>query len=376
MTPEVNITVLAPYQVYPAKTGGQKCIAGLYEYLSQRVPVSIVSTKNNEFPKEAAAHFFPLLGNSKLRYINPFLFVTLKKLFQKKKTTHLILEHPYYGWLGIFLKWFTNVKLVIHSHNIEGIRFKTTGKWWWRLLFHYEKLVHRHADINFFITEEDRNFALEKFRLDASKCHIITYGFDQDSMPSADAITEAKKTLRDVHGISKSEKIIFFNGTLDYKPNLDAVNTILNEINPRLLKKAASPYRIIICGKGLPASYDNLKAYESKNIIYAGFVEDIGLYFKGADCFINPVIDGGGIKTKLVEALGFNLSCISTNSGSIGVNTAITGKKLQIVPDGDWESFTNAIFDVDEAATIPAPFFKWFYWGHISEQAADIMKNN
>jgi hypothetical protein len=63
---------------------------------------------------------------------------------------------------------------------------------------------------------------------------------------------------------------------------------------------------------------NELKNYADQNIIYAGFVDDISIYFKGADVFINPVSYGGGIKTKLVEALGYNLNAVSTSNGAIG----------------------------------------------------------
>ena len=65
--------------------------------------------------------------------------------------------------------------------------------------------------------------------------------------------------------------------------------------------------------KQLEESYNELKDYADKNIIYAGFVDDITLFYKAADMLINPVIDGGGIKTKLVEALGYNMNVVTTS---------------------------------------------------------------
>ncbi len=38
-------------------------------------------------------------------------------------------------------------------------------------------------------------------------------------------------------------------------------------------------------------------------------------------------MDGGGIKTKLVEALGYNMNVVTTTSGAIGVPLSITGEK-------------------------------------------------
>lgn len=368
-----NIAALVSYRIYPARMGGQKGIALFYRYLSQLLPVTIISTKNNEVPTGTGVTFIPLLGDSKLRYVNPFLYFSLRKILRSNHCTHLVLEHPYYGWLGILLKWFTGIKLVVHSHNIEALRFKSTGKWWWTILWNYERYVHRKAHINFFISDEDRQYAIQKFGLDASKCHTITYGFEINSPPAAEEKKEAKKKLRQIHGISDDEIILLFNGTLDYKPNQDAVDNILEHINPILLSAGFFKYRIIICGKGLPASYQELKEYTAKHIIYAGFVDDINVYFKGADIFINPVTDGGGIKTKLVEALGFNVSCVSSGSGAIGVPQHITGGKLLLAADSDWASFANAIIHTDIDKNIPAAYFDHFYWGNIAAKAKDII---
>ena len=132
-------------------------------------------------------------------------------------------------------------------------------------------------------------------------------------------------------------------------------------------------YKIIICGNKLPSAYNGLFDYKEKNIIYAGFVDDINLYFKGADIFINPVIDGGGIKTKLVEALGYNCTVISTKSGAIGIPVEITDDKLNIVPDEDWKSFATAVMNTNSTVQTPDTFFEHFYWGNIAGKAAEII---
>ena len=355
--------------------GGQKGIACFYESFSKLLPVTLISTNNNEAPENLSATFLPILSNEKSRYYNPLLIFSLWKVMAKNRSTHLILEHPYYGWLGVFAKFLMRVKLVIHSHNIESLRFKSTGESWWKMLWYYEKWVHRMADINFFITDEDRLFAIENFGLKSKRCHTITYGFDFNTPPSFEAKQEAKQELQYLYQIPKSHKIILFNGTLDYKPNLDAVDSIINHINPVLLQNEQFEYTILICGKNLPEEYFHLKQY--KNIIYAGFVKDISLFFKGADIFINPVIDGGGIKTKLVEALGNDLQCISTKEGAIGVPVSITGNKLMIVPENNWTDFADAIMNYSPSnESINPAFFNHFFWGEIAKKASDIIKSS
>ena len=361
----VHIASLVSYKFLPAQMGGQKCIALFNRYLSKTNNLVCVGVKENETNYEQEYPIHPLLSNSKLRYINLFYFFTLKRFIQQHKITHLIIEHPYLGWLGILLKWSCKVKLIVHSHNIESERFKSLRKWWWGLLWHYEKFVHRNADYSFFIQGYDMNYAIEKFKLNTAKCMVVTYGTELCAAPTPTEKNDAKQYLCKTHSIAESEKILLFNGSLGYAPNADAVEAILHKINPVLLADDNFKYKIIICGNKLPVQYHGLAEYKEKNIIYAGFVEDIAIYFKGADIFINPVIEGGGIKTKVVEALGYDLSVVSTQSGATGIDVVETGKKMILVADEDWNEFARQVILMDSAVNIPVPFFDEFYWGNI-----------
>jgi polysaccharide biosynthesis protein PslH len=355
--------------------GGQKGIAFFYKFFSKKVNLTCVTTTGNEIIFAEGYRVLPIISENKLRYINIFYFFILRKVIRDSQISHLIIEHPYYGWLGILLKWFCKVKLIVHSHNIESLRFKSTGKWWWGILWHYEKWVHKKADHNFFIQDNDRGYAIKNYKLNAEKCTTITYGFELIEAPALADKQSARREICEIHGISDTDKILLFNGTLDYKPNLDALDVILKKINPLLLANKNYKYKFVICGSKLPSSYNALIEYNEKNIIYAGFVNDINLYFKGAGIFINPVIDGGGIKTKVVEALGYNLSVVSTQSGAIGIPVEITGKKLFIVNDNNWENFTNHILSVNADEQIPGKFFSHFYWGTLAEKAFEAIKN-
>lgn len=375
MDSAVKILSLVSYNFLPPDMGGQKCIAFFNRYLSKHVNLTCVTIKDNSQSLSEPYPVKNILSNSPTRYINPFYFFTLSRIIKEEKITHLIIEHPYYGWLGILLKWFCKIKLIVHSHNIESLRFKSIGKWWWGILWHYEKHVHKNANYNFFIQDADKNYALENYKLNPQLCVTITYGFELNQAPTSTDKESAKTELRKLYGIDESTKLLLFNGTLNYKPNLDALNIILEKINPLLLAEQDFKYKIIICGNKLPANYTGLVDYKEKNIIYAGFVDDITLYFKGCDIFINPVTDGGGIKTKVVEALGYNLSVISTESGAIGIPVEITGGKLLIIPDGDCNQFASQTISLDTDKTIPPAFFNHFYWDNIAAKAAAIITN-
>jgi len=181
-----------------------------------------------------------------------------------------------------------------------------------------------------------------------------------------------RQTIKAKHKMADRETILLFNGLLDYKPNLDALFVILKEINPLLLQQPVFRYKIIICGKRLPVDLNELKEYADKNIIYAGFVEDIEMYFKAADLFLNPVQSGGGIKTKMVEAIAFGTSVVTTETGAMGIHRDICGKKLIVVPDNDWKSFAEAIIlHANDSEITPASYYEYYYWGSIVQKVID-----
>jgi polysaccharide biosynthesis protein PslH len=358
---KMNVLSLVSYKILPAKMGGQKGIALFNQYFAKEVNLICVATKNNDTSLAEGYSMLPILSNSKFRYINIFYFFSIRKLIKKHHISKLIIEHPYYGWLGFLLK---------------ALRFKSTCSWWWKLLWYYEKWTYGKATHVFFITEEDLDYAVKYLKIKKEKCTVITYGIEVDKIPTLEEKQNAKNEICSLHSIKENEKILLFNGTLDYAPNLNAVEIIVNKINPALHNVNAFKYKIIICGKGLPNSFKDLNEFVNKNIIYAGFVNDIKTYFLAADIFINPVIDGGGIKTKLVEALGYNVSVISTMSGAIGAPINITENKMSVVGDDDWESFCKEILTIDVLKDTPTSFFEYFYWGEIVRKAKSVLTVN
>lgn len=366
-----KIVSLVSYPFLPAKAGGQKNVALFNKYFSKYHELICVTTKKNE---PIAAEGYPvlnILSNSPTRYINFFYFFTLKKVIRDNHATHLILEHPYYGWLGILLKWFCGVKLIIHSHNIEGLRWKTLGKWWWRILWLYEKYTHRAADFSFFIQDDDKKYAIEHFGLQPSKCTIVTYGLEWNIAPEKQSREIAKQQLQAKHNIGQHRKILLFNGAFNYSPNLDALRRILEIINPLLQQEKDFTYTILICGRDIP---EEILKSSYTDIIVTGFVDDISLYFLGADIFLNPITEGGGIKTKLVEALGYNMNAVSTTHGAIGINQDFCNGKLLIGQDDDWQTFAGLVVKAGAIqANIPGIFFEHFYWGNTTKKAAALI---
>ncbi|WP_300599529.1 glycosyltransferase family 4 protein [Niabella sp.] len=373
----IKIASLVPYKIVPPVTGGEKGVYYFLKNLAAYGTLTCLTVTENE-QLGALCSTIPLLGSSrnKFRYINPLLFFKMRRFLKEQEIRYLILEHPYFGWLGMLLQRLVGVKIIVHSHNIEALRFRDLKKKWWKWLFRYEKKVHQVANLSFFISEEDRSFALQQYQLLPEKCIVLPYGIELTHI-AAETKREAKRILCNELGIDINTRLILFNGTLNYPPNLDAVIIILRSINPLLRQQYSKPYKILICGKGLPdALIPEVKEQEKKDILYRGFVEDIQLYFSAADLFLNPVAEGGGIKTKLVEALGSNTPAVSYEKGAFGIPEALAGTHLRVVPDRDDEQFVREMVSVLEIqnSAIPEAFYDYFRWDKIAQRAIEAIE--
>ena len=367
-----NVLCMVSYKIFPARFGGQKGIAQFYEHLSRYEHLTCLTVRSND-PAAAPYDVLNRMGDGPLRYINIFYFFVCRKLVRRRGITCVIIEHPYLGWLALLLKRFCRVKLIVHSHNIEAERFKSTGKWWWRIMRLYEQYVHRHADFTFCKTDHDRNYFIQRYQVAPDRVAVITFGIPEEQPPAATRRLQARRELLVKHALPEETVLYLFNGALDYAPNLEAVLHIVEDINPLLISKPLV-YRILICGKGLPPSLDGLKKYADRNILHAGFVDDIGLYLDGTDVFINPVTEGGGIKTKLVEALAHDLNAVSTVNGAQGIDPALCGDKLVLSGNDDWPTFSDHMYRMAGLkSTIPPGFFRHFNWDHIAKTAAAII---
>lgn len=370
----LRIVSIIPYKVLPARLGGEKGIAVFNEYVGSLVPITAITTRSNEVSYAKNYEVINSISDSRIRYINPFLYFRIRKLIREKQATHLLIEHPYFGWLAWMLKKTMGVTLVVHSHNIEYMRSKSIGRWWWQALKWYEQWVYRIADKIFFISEDDLRHAVHEMKVSPEKSTAITYGIEQATLPDDLAVNRKKILAR--YQLAEDTCLMLFNGALYHHTNYDAVTAILESINPSLMQ-AGFPYKIIICGKGLPDRFNELKDYAGQNIIYAGFVNDISEYFKAADLFLNPIISGGGVKTKAIEALSMNCTVVSTEIGALGLNRVVCGNKLVVVNDLDWPAFTRKVIEQASLSyDIPPAFFDYYYWGNIARRVVKALEDH
>lgn len=356
------------YKILPPVFGGQKGIAHFNEHLSRHYPLVCLCSENNEPANNLSWQIISTLPVSKWQFLNPFCWKKIKSVVKKEKITHIILEHPYHAIAAFRAKKAGRARLIIHSHNIESERFRQTGKWWWKLLRHYEKWIHQKADLSLFKTEKDRNYAIQQFKVDSDRCIIVPYGISKQHIPDHHTV---RRLIRERHAIALEQKILLFAGTLDHEPNAKAVELIYREIAPAL-SAANFPCRIIICGRNRFPSFQYLKHLSHPAVFYAGEVPDIENYFSAADIFINPARCSSGVQTKNIDALSYHCNLVCFDEGLEKETIQVAGEKIFSTPAGNLEIFIQQIMKAAlRRPETPAVFFQHYEWGNIITKVAE-----
>jgi glycosyltransferase involved in cell wall biosynthesis len=360
--------VVVPYHFVPPVNGGHKAAYGLCQFLSEKRRVIAYSTRDNQ-PESAPFELRRLLPASISKYFSPLAARSIYRSFKKEQVTLCITHQPFIALLMLPVCRLRGIPLHIYAQNLEYARFKTMGKKWWPLIFMIEWFTFRMADHLYFISPDEVAPGRRAFGLSAERCSILPYGTPHQAPPADTKV--ARQQVRAQHGFSEEEFLIIFFGPQTYQPNLEAVELIIQHINPLLREQVDFRYRFIICGGGLPAHYQQLEAYPE--VSYLGFVQDIEAYVKASDMMINPVNSGGGVKTKLIEAIALSKTVVSSRTGALGVIPEACGPKLRIVEDEDYRAYCDEIIRLQASPTLPTPasFYEQYYWGNIVEGVSE-----
>ncbi len=362
-----RVAFIVPYRFVPPQNGGHKAAYGFAAALSARSDLTVISSDTNQKAPDFELH--PCFPENTAKYYHPGYRKAITEVLDRKKITHVIFfQHYQFALLSRVLKR-KGISFSVYVQNIEYQRWRSLGKWWWPLMRFYEKQVYRASDRLFFISPEDRATAIQQFSLPPEKCQVVDYGVNTGVSPVQ--IARARQTVAGRHGFKAEEKLILFFGPQNYKPNLDAVLRIAQRITPELKPKASLPFRILICGGGLPANFQYIT--DDPVISYLGFVPDIETYIQAADIMANPVLSGGGVKTKVLESIALGTPVVSFATGVAGVDTTVCGGLLQIVADGDDAAFAATLLSGLEKGKPPTPsgFYQRYAWARTIQPVVD-----
>ncbi len=210
------------------------------------------------------------------------------------------------------LKTYSTAKIILRSHNLEYIIWKRLSiesvnpakKIYLKLLSsqlkQYELDVFNKIDGIATISDQDKKKYIEL------KCPVkietIPFGIE----------TQKYKVLR-----NENKTLKFFHiGAMDWKPNLEAVSWLLNDIWPRIQKKIPNA-ELHLAGKNMP---DWLFKNSKQNIFNHKEVKNSSQFIIENDIMIVPLLSAGGIRVKIIEGMAYGKTIISTEIGAEGIN--------------------------------------------------------
>ena len=124
----------------------------------------------------------------------------------------------------------------------------------------------------------------------------------------------------DVTGKSfeRSQHTILFLASYKYRQtNVDAARYFYEQIFP-LVRKDVPEATFIIAGYGPPEELTILQE-KDPHVSVPGFVEDTEAWYKQAAVFVAPILVGGGIIVKLLDAMSAGTPVVTTTYGNEGI---------------------------------------------------------
>jgi glycosyltransferase involved in cell wall biosynthesis len=167
-----------------------------------------------------------------------------------------------------------------------------------------------------------RRFEADAFRqaarvvaVSAEDARLIRDDFGQ---PAVDVVDNGidRAYFEQVRGQRDPARILFL-GALDWRPNLDALDLLLERIFPKV--QAQEPgARLVIVGRHPPAGLVERVA-RTPGVMLHSDVPDVRPYLAESGVMAVPLRIGGGSRLKILEALACGLPVVSTRVGAEGL---------------------------------------------------------
>jgi polysaccharide biosynthesis protein PslH len=208
----------------------------------------------------------------------------------------------------------TGAPRLIMAHNVESLiwqRYYETEshpfkRWFikhqWRKFRRFEERAFRGADHVVAVSDEDARVIAEQFG--ARRLDVVANGVDTSFFRPTD--------------LPRHPEEILFLGSLDWRPNLDAVRLLLDQIFPAVRAKEPSA-RLCVVGRN-PPHWLRRQVRAAGAVSLHADVPDVRPYLARCGVMAVPLRIGGGSRLKILEALACATPVVSTRVGAEGLN--------------------------------------------------------
>ncbi len=171
---------------------------------------------------------------------------------------------------------------------------------------------------------------------------------------------------------------LVFTGSMDWLPNVDAINWFCSEIL-HLVRVQIPNVKLTVVGRK-PGNELLELSKRNPSIVVTGRVDDVRPFMESATAYIVPIRIGGGTRLKIYEAMAMEKPLISTTVGAEGLPVR-DGAELLIADSP--RSFADAVIQVLTNESLASELGKRaaktvrekFGWSRVAGSFAEICQN-
>jgi len=220
-----------------------------------------------------------------------------------------------------FLKGITDARIVVDTHDIQLQRCQSILSTLalgdvmqrlkcWLMIRSYtliEKGIFRDIASAWVLKEEDKKLLASYGSCD--NIQIVPNVVDPDSV---------SVVLEDSTAIPDGPVSYAYVGKYDYKPNEQCAMMLMDWFSNGPLAASGAPLYLVGTA---PSVAMRRRVLNLSNVILTGAVRSLRAYLRPVDCiFVAPILSGGGVKRKVIEAMVMGCPVLTTLVGAEGLD--------------------------------------------------------
>jgi glycosyltransferase involved in cell wall biosynthesis len=224
-----------------------------------------------------------------------------------------------------------------------------------------ERAFVRAFDCTTTISEADKKSFVDVARVSHEKISVVPNGVADEALDAGQRVRERRRS-------------VVFWGNLDFPPNWTAVEYFFNNIyQPHLAQENIEWH---IYGRGASQLIEKIARHDG--VFLHGYVDDLFSEVAKQGVMINPMVEGSGLKNKVLEAFACRVPVVST---SLGIEAISAEQDLHYLNADAPEDFAEAVIRLLEDTSLASELAEnarllvesKFQWSVIGEQLESLV---
>jgi glycosyltransferase involved in cell wall biosynthesis len=326
-----RILIISPVTPYPIFHGAGSAIFGYLRALRQDFDIIFTGFCPERLLAQAEEGLrmlcldVALFAPPELRYVDafdatPFYFSNLKheglrqavrRLYQQYRPEMIQVEY---------------LNMAEYADGLQGVRvIRAHVQDWWHFYLGWKQCLSRRERVTKLLGCFDTIIHNRKMMRSFDRI-LVTH--DEERQRALDLVPDAYVEslpflLMDCEQFEPwphvpREPNLTFVGFLPHTPNEEGLRWYLEKVHP-VVRRQEPLARLTVIGAGASNAIRGLM--HDHGVAYHGFVEDLRAEYARTRVYIAPIMTGGGIRTKILEAMTAGMPIVCTHFAPLGIGT-------------------------------------------------------